>query len=129
MRKHATWMSNRLPKKQSILCFILFILAKTGKPANSNLHEFELHRPSSKGTKLLLQIIKAIINHVKKLSPNSSSMALRKRKNEHLNEPSKYHFIFSEFFFSHCRCRSFARALSLFLLQFLVLSLSYTNMC
>ena len=28
----------------------------------SNLHGFELHRPSSKGTKLLLQVIKAIIN-------------------------------------------------------------------
>ena len=29
---------------------------------NSNLHGFEVHRPSSKGTKLLLQVIKAIIN-------------------------------------------------------------------
>ena len=37
-------------------------LAKTQKIENSNLHGFELHRPSSKGTKLLLQVIKAIIN-------------------------------------------------------------------
>jgi len=29
---------------------------------NSNLHEFELQRPSNKGTKLLRQVIKAIIN-------------------------------------------------------------------
>jgi len=29
---------------------------------NSNLHGFELHRPSRKGIKLLLQVIKAIIN-------------------------------------------------------------------
>jgi len=28
----------------------------------SNLHEFELYRPSSKGTKLLFQVIKANIN-------------------------------------------------------------------
>ena len=32
------------------------------KNGNSNLHEFDLHRPSSKGTKLLFQVIKAIIN-------------------------------------------------------------------
>jgi len=38
------------------------IPAKTQKIENSNLHGFELHRPSSKGTKLLLQVIKAIIN-------------------------------------------------------------------
>ena len=31
------------------------------KPENSNSHEFELHRPSNKGTKLLLKVIKAII--------------------------------------------------------------------
>jgi len=31
------------------------------KPDNSNSHEFELHRPSNKGTKLLLEVIKAII--------------------------------------------------------------------
>jgi len=44
------------------LAFIL--LAKTQKIENSNLHGFELHRPSSKGTKLLLQVIKAIINQL-----------------------------------------------------------------
>ena len=31
------------------------------KPDPSNSHEFELHRPSNKGTKLLLKVIKAII--------------------------------------------------------------------
>ena len=31
------------------------------KPDNSKSHEFELHRPSNKGTKLLLKVIKAII--------------------------------------------------------------------
>ena len=31
------------------------------KPDNSNSHEFSLHRPSNKGTKLLLKVIKAII--------------------------------------------------------------------
>ena len=31
------------------------------KPDNSSSHEFELHRPSNKGTKLLLKVIKAII--------------------------------------------------------------------
>jgi len=30
-------------------------------PENSNSHRFELHRPSIKGTKLLLKVIKAII--------------------------------------------------------------------
>ena len=32
------------------------------KNENSNLHGFEVHRPSSKGTKLLFQVIKAIMN-------------------------------------------------------------------
>ena len=40
----------------------IFVMAKTQKTENSNLHGFEVHRPSSKGTKLLLQVIKAIIN-------------------------------------------------------------------
>jgi len=31
------------------------------KPDISNSYEFELHRPSNKGTKLLLKVIKAII--------------------------------------------------------------------
>ena len=35
---------------------------------NSNLHGFEVHRPSSKGTKLLFQVIKAIINQWESLS-------------------------------------------------------------
>jgi len=45
------------------------MLGSQRKADNSSLHGFELHRPSSKGTKLLLQVIKAIINrfhcHVK----------------------------------------------------------------
>ena len=42
------------------------IPAKTQKTENSSLHGFELHRPSSKGTKLLLQVLKAIINQLYK---------------------------------------------------------------
>ena len=38
------------------------IPAKTQKTENSNVHGFEVHRPSSKGTKLLLHVIKASIN-------------------------------------------------------------------
>jgi len=38
------------------------IPAKTPKIENLNLHGFEIHRPSSKGTELLLQVPKAIIN-------------------------------------------------------------------
>ena len=41
-----------------------FVSAKTQKTENSNLHGFELHRPSNKGTKLLFQVIKAIINRL-----------------------------------------------------------------
>ena len=36
--------------------------AKAQKTENSNIHGFEVYRPSSKGTKLLLQVIKAIVN-------------------------------------------------------------------
>jgi len=36
--------------------------AKTQKTENSNLHGFELHRPSNKGTQLMFQVIKAINN-------------------------------------------------------------------
>ena len=39
------------------------IPTKTQKIENPNLRGFELHRPSSKGTTLLLQVIKAIIIH------------------------------------------------------------------
>ena len=39
-----------------------FDSGKNSKTENSNLHVFEVHRPSNKGTKLLLQVIKAIIN-------------------------------------------------------------------
>jgi len=36
--------------------------AKPKNLENSNLHGFELHRPSSKGTKILFQVIQAIMN-------------------------------------------------------------------
>ena len=39
------------------------IPAKTPKTEKSNLHGFELHRPSSKGTKLLFHVIKATMNN------------------------------------------------------------------
>ena len=35
------------------------------KTENSNLYGFEIYRPSNKGTKLLLQVTKAIINQLK----------------------------------------------------------------
>jgi len=41
------------------------ILAKPKKTENSNLHKFELHRPSSKGTKSLFQVKQGIINQNK----------------------------------------------------------------
>ena len=41
---------------------VVSIPAKTQKTENSNLHGLEVHRPSSKGTKLLFEIIIAIIN-------------------------------------------------------------------
>jgi len=42
--------------------------AKTQNPENSNLHGFYVYKPLRKGTKLLFQVIKAIINQ----SENSS---------------------------------------------------------
>jgi len=42
------------------------IRAKTQKTEYSDQHGFELHRPSCKGTKLLFQLIKAIINQTRK---------------------------------------------------------------
>jgi len=44
----------------------LFDPAKTQKTENSNLHGSEVHRPWSlgKGTKLLFQVINAIINQL-----------------------------------------------------------------
>jgi len=38
------------------------IPAKTHKTENSDVHGFELHRPSYKNTKSLFQLIKAIMN-------------------------------------------------------------------
>ena len=40
----------------------LHLWHKPPKIENSNLHGFEVHTPSSKGTKLQFQVIKAIIN-------------------------------------------------------------------
>ena len=48
----------------NILLYYYIYPAKTQKTENSDLHGFELHRPSSKGTKSLLQVIKAIINRI-----------------------------------------------------------------
>ena len=45
---------------------------KTQNPENSNLYGFEVHRPSSKGTKLLFQVIKAIIKQIKHVKRPSS---------------------------------------------------------
>jgi hypothetical protein len=42
------------------------------KPDTSNSHEFELHRPSNKGTKLLLKVIKAIIIIIELQNPQIS---------------------------------------------------------
>jgi len=42
-------------------CCKYFLHVFRQNPDNSNSHEFELHRPSNKGTKLLLKVIKAII--------------------------------------------------------------------
>jgi len=39
----------------------LKVISTKKKTDKSNSHEFELHRPSNKGTKLLLKVIKAII--------------------------------------------------------------------
>ena len=41
------------------------------KPDTSNSHEFEFYRPSNKGTKLLLKVIKAII--IIMLTPSTST--------------------------------------------------------
>ena len=52
------------------------IPAKTQKTEDSNLHGFEVHRPSSQGTKLLLQVIKAIINQETILRKSNSGIAV-----------------------------------------------------
>ena len=49
--------------------------AKIPKTEKSNLHVFELHRPSSKGTKLLFHVIKATINGSVSSSNKSSGAA------------------------------------------------------
>ena len=49
------------------------------KPDNSNSHEFELHRPSNKGTKLLLKVIKAIIITTKLMLGFLSNLQYQKR--------------------------------------------------
>ena len=54
-----------------------FDSGKTPKTENSNLHGFELHRPSNKGTKLLFQVIKAIINQTYPTIPMPVCMVLR----------------------------------------------------
>ena len=41
------------------------------KNENSNLHGFEVHRPSSKGTKSLFQVLKAIIHQRRHLYPGN----------------------------------------------------------
>ena len=55
-----------------------FDSGKNKKTENSNLHRFEVHRPSSKGTKLLFQVIKAIINQCE----HDSERNIREREME-----------------------------------------------
>ena len=56
------------------------------KTENSILHRFELHRPSDKGTKLLFQVIKAIINQCgvkpRKVSPRKRLHKMRRAGRE-----------------------------------------------
>ena len=53
------------------------IRQKPKKPKDSNPHGIELHRPSSKGTKLLFQVIKAIINQfVSTITPHAKQQVL-----------------------------------------------------
>jgi hypothetical protein len=49
------------------------------KPDTSNSHEFELHRPSNKGTKLLLKVIKAIIIMTMAVQASSSTASVCQR--------------------------------------------------
>jgi len=62
-RSTARWRGRHAKgyRKWILRANLLYVPAKTPKTENPNLHGFELHRPSSKGTKLLLQIIKAFI--------------------------------------------------------------------
>ena len=55
--------------KNSSIDLSIYIPAKTQKIENSNLHELEVNRLSSKGTKLLFQVVRAnknikIYNHM-----------------------------------------------------------------
>ena len=59
-----------------------FDSGKTPKTENSNLHGFELHRPSGKSTELLLQVIKAIINQKKIRSSDRNKDFLRLKEDE-----------------------------------------------
>ena len=65
--------------------------AKTQKTHNSNLHGFDLHRPSSKGTKLLLRVMKAIINQSHQMMTTNSDHDLSKCQLE-LCTPFRYDF-------------------------------------
>jgi len=61
--KRNRWRDALLLNHPSYSAWQCVCSAKTQKTENSNLYGFELHRPSSKGTKLLFQVIKAIMNH------------------------------------------------------------------
>jgi len=50
------------------------------KPDNSNSHEFELHRPSNKGTKLLFKVIKSIIIIIEHCSRSIVPRELKERR-------------------------------------------------
>jgi len=62
-----------------------------GRHENSNLHGFELHRPSSKGTELLFQGIKAIINQF-----GSLNRCRTQQQSDHLKRWNSRHLYVSE---------------------------------
>jgi len=55
---------------------VSLIPARTPKTEKSNLHGFELHRLSSKGTKLLFYVIKATINQLCVYAVFSTSLTI-----------------------------------------------------
>ena len=53
------------------------------KPENSNLHRLDLHRPLRKGTKLLIQVIKTIINQTRSVGKFSGSFYVCSRRHDY----------------------------------------------
>ena len=69
-------LQSNLELERTDLSNSVIMIRQNQKTENSNLYGYELHKPSSKGTKLLFQVIKAMMNQSWKKGSSSHAPSI-----------------------------------------------------